>query len=643
MSSYDLENGFELLDKISMKLNERGKYKKIEDVTFLIFDCQSYEDLEIVKTHPITKNIILVGDLKSTEANVTNISRKFWEQNKDKIYDKTKNSFVIHGRPESALEETYSILSEYSKFYPLVLFYSQSEISKKNISSSGYSSQTEEGFTCCINKNIRNFKSYEVENFESIFEEEKEQSPSRNKSSFRIHGKGNPVPISIRKQKSPTKKKETVSDFSFLDGLIYPTHEKQLNKYNVPTSKLWWQHFYEYLKDLLTRIFPADRSGLVDLILTKETLKTHWLACFTHASANPNVNKNYEAVESVGDKTMGYCFKFYIKVKEPGATEERMNNLDQKYMSKDFQSKLSNAMNLNKWMISDKNLVDRMDTSEDLLEALCGTIDTLLYIRKGTLGLGVIVVYNLMKLLFDDITFTSESIVSSAPDKTYVQQFFAGQAFRVISKQQYTNLRRPKEIPEKIWESIVNNMNKTLEKNDINPVIIKEDKESQRGIVDEEKLLPDGKTKITIKLMESYANTARSYGIKLEGKGDIILGQYISNTKNVADKMAYTRAKQFLEDHGMTKQWKDSLTEKKKSSLIQRKDLAFEKAKRRFPEIIGELSIVKPKKSIKVNGRDVTIYQLQGKDSEGTIIPIYTVVTQDSNYDQGVIDEYLDQ
>ena len=26
-----------------------------------------------------------------------------------------------------------------------------------------------------------------------------------------------------------------------------------------------------------------------------------------------------------------------------------MNNLDQKYMSKDFQSKLSNAMHLNKW------------------------------------------------------------------------------------------------------------------------------------------------------------------------------------------------------------------------------------------------------------------------------------------------------
>ncbi len=642
MSSYDLENGFELLGKISMKLNERGKYKEIKDVTFLVFDCQSYEDLELIKTHPLTKNIILVGDLKSTEPNITSLSMEFWEKNKDKLYNKTKNSFVVHGSTESALEETYSILTEYSKFYPVVLFYSQDEINKKDMSLTGYSSQTEEGFTCCINKNIRNFKSYEIDNFETIFENDEESDTRRIKSSFRVPGKGTEVPISIRKQKSPVKGKEIVSDFSFLDGLIYPTHPKQLSKYNVPTSKLWWQQFYEYLKDLLTRIFPKDRSGLVDLILTKETLKTHWLACFTHSSANPNVNKNYEAVESVGDKTMGYCFKFYIKVKEPGATEERMNNLDQKYMSKDFQSKLSNAMHLNKWMISDKNLVDRMDTSEDLLEALCGTVDTLLYMRKGTLGLGVIVIYNLMKLLFDDITFTSESIISSAPDKTYVQQFFAGQAFRVINKQQYTNLRRPKEIPEKIWASIVKDMNKILDKNDISPVIIKEDKESHRGIIEEEKLLPDGKTKITIKLMKSYADIVRSYGIKLEGSGDVILGQYISNTKKVADKMAYTRSKEFLEDHGMTKQWKDSLTEKKKSSLIQRKDIAFEKAKKRFPELVGELVIARLGK-IKVNGKDVEPYQLQGVDANGTIIPVYTVVTQDSNYEQGVIDEYLDQ
>ena len=124
-------------------------------------------------------------------------------------------------------------------------------------------------------------------------------------------------------------------------------------------------------------------------------------------------------------------------------------------MSKNFQSKLSNMMNLNKWLIVDGIPVDRMDNSEDLLEAFCGTIDNLLYIRKGTLGLGVIAIYNLMKLLFDDINFPEESDISSDPDKTYVQQFFSGQAFRIIEKQQYTNLRRPKEIPEKIWGTIV--------------------------------------------------------------------------------------------------------------------------------------------------------------------------------------------
>lgn len=644
MSSYDLENGFDLMGKIIMKLNEKGKYKEIKDVTFIIIDCQSHEDLDLIKTHPLTKNILLVGDLKSEEPNIINISKRFWLENKDKLYPKTKNSFIIHGNPESALEETYSTLTDYSKFYPVVLFYSQEEVNKKEMTPTGYSSQTQDHFVCCINKNLRKFNQYSIDDFEDIREEEREEPKNSVRKSFRVSGKGTEVPISIKKEKVEKKTEPTSSDsdFAFLDGLIYPTHEMQLNKYNVPTSKQWWQQFYEYLRDLLKRIFPSERSGLVDLILTKETLKTYWLACFTHVTANPNGNKNYEALESLGDKTMGYCFKFYVKFKEPGADASRINNLDQKYMSKDFQSKLAKAMYLNKWLIADKSLSDRMDVTEDILEAFCGTIDVLLYMRKRSLGLGVIMIYNLMKLLFDDVTFTSEKAISSDPAVTYVQQYFSGQAFRIIEKQQYTNLRKPKEIPDKIWGTIVNDMNKILAKNDISPVIIKEDKESHRGIVEDVKLLPDGKTKYTIRLMKSYADIVRNYGIKLPGQGDIILGQYISNTNKVAKKVAYEKAKKFLEDHGLTKEWKDSVNEKKKSSLIQRKDIAFEKAKKKYPDLVGEL-IVERGKEITINGRKATLYQLQGVESDGTVVPIYSVVTQDSNYTQGVIDEYLDQ
>lgn len=640
MSSYDLNEGLELLGKISMKINERAKYNQIEDVTFLYFDCQSYEDLDIIKTHPLTKNIILVGDIKSREQNILNISRQEWNDNKDKYYKETRNSFVIHGKPELALEETYSILSEYSKFYPMVLFYSSNEVNKKDINNSGYSYHTENNFICCVNKNLRAFKSYNVDSIKDISIEEKIEPMSKN--IFRKPNSGTEVPIDIRKSKSPTKtkNKDVDVDFGFLEGLIYPTYEKDLNKFNVPTSKKWWQQFYEFLKDLLSRIFPEDRVGLVDLILTKETLTTHWLPCFTHKSANPNINKNYESIELIGDAGMGYCFKFYVKKKEPLAGESRISNLNQQYMSKNFQSKLSNMMHLNKWLIVDGIPIDRMDNSEDLLESFCGTIDNLLYIRKGTLGLGVIAIYNLMKLLFDDIKFPEESDISSDPDKTYVQQFFSGQAFRIIEKQQYTNLRRPKEIPEKIWGSIVKDMNKILEKNDISPVIIKEDKESHRGIIEDEKLLPNGKTKITIKLMKSYADIVRRYGIELAGNGDIIIGEYISNTKKTADQMAYSRAKDFLVDHGMTKQWKESLTKKKKSSLLQRKDIAFEKAKKKFPNLAGDLTIERLK-TITLNGKKVTPYQLRGIDDKGTIIPIFTVPSQDSNYEQGLIDEYL--
>tara|TARA_R110001592_G_scaffold207803_1_gene458772 strand:- start:134 stop:2062 length:1929 start_codon:yes stop_codon:yes gene_type:complete len=641
---FDIDESLKLLGKVVMKLNEMGKFNQIKEVTFIYFDCNDQNSLNVLKTHPLTKNIITVGKcISEKDETIISMTKSFWNKNQDKLYEQTKNSFFIHSSKEDTLQEMYSSLKKYSNYYPMVVFEDVEGIKKTEISKAGYSSYSGDGFICCVNKNLRNFDSYHINDFQKI--EKEDFKTQKGKNIFRSLGKGIEVPINIKKRKETlqVEKNEEMIDFSFLSGLKEPRYEKELNKYNIPTSKRWLQEFYEYLRDLLSRIFPKERRGLIDIILTNDTLKSHWIPCFTHVSANPNPGRNYESIETIGDAGMGYCFKFYVKWKEPYAEESRISNLNQQYMSKDFQSRVSKMMKLQEWLITCGIPSDRMDTSEDLLEALCGTIDKLLFIKRNTTGLGVIIIYNLMGLLFDNITFSDEASKNTEPDRTYVEQFFSGQAFRIVQKQQYTDLRRPKDIPEKLWEKIITEMNKTLERNDISPVIIKEDKESHRGIIEQDKLLPDGKTMVTVKIMKSYADMVRSYGLFLEGKGDILIGKYISNTKKTAEKMAYARAKQFMVESGLTKEWKNSVNKKKKNAALQNKDRVFEKAKYKFPEIIEGSITISRLKTIKINGRDVVTYQIRGTDENGKIIPIFTLTSQDKAYEQGVIDEYLDK
>ena len=456
MSDFNLKKGLSLMDKVVMKLNELDKFTKIKKVSFLFFDCKEREDLKILLSHPLTKNIINVSHIKSDNEKVINMTRKQWNENKEELYNKTSNSFVIEGKEGLALEETYSKLQSYSEYYPIVLFHTDESVKKTEINKAGFSSYVEKGFVCCVNKNLKDFKKY-------YFDDDK-----KSKNIFRETGEGIEVPIDIRKKLSPvsTEKDEDLIDFSFLKDLKSPSHEKKLNKYNIPSSKKWLQQFYEYLRDLLSRIFPPERKGLVDMILTNETLKTYWIPCFTHVSANPNPGKNYEAIETIGDAGLGYCFKFYVKEKEPYSMESRISNLNQRYMSKDFQSKVSKMMKLDEWLITQGIPADRIDNSEDLLESLFGTIDKLLFIKKGTTGLGVIVIYHFMKLLFDNIKFSDEAAKNTEPERTYVEQYFSGQAFRTVERQQYTDLRKPKEIPEKLWEKMVKDMNMVLSKNE---------------------------------------------------------------------------------------------------------------------------------------------------------------------------------
>ena len=652
MENTYFERGFGFLHKVIEKLNELKSIKNITEISVVYFNCSDQSFLEKVLTYPFVKNLVNVGNFKLDKENVINISLEKWKENKEEFYERTKNSFVIEERGESVLGETYSILDEFSEFYPIILFFTSQKISKVRIQEKDYSAKVEEGsYLCCINKKITKnfFSSYTILEFEVL-----KKKLTFVKNIFRKEGEGREVYIDLKKEIKPVEDGQHHGiDFSFLEGIKTPKNDKKLDKYKIPKSRAWIQEFFEYLKDLLSRLIPKEKLGLINIILTNETLKTHWIPCFTHSTMNPNTGENYETYETIGDALQKYCFKMYVLNKEPFVTDERLTNLDQKYMSKDFQSHLSKKMKLQEWMIGLDSEDIRMDISEDLLEAFYGTIDHLLYQIKESVGLGAIVTYNLMKLLFDDYDFpgnskgkTSSSDVSSGtimPDKTFVQQAFKGKAFKTDTKKEkhYTPLTRPSVIPEDIWSKIVKNMNRTLEENEINPVKIRKDTNDHPGIVEEVKKLPDGKSRVTIKILESYVKLLRKYDIYLEGRGDIEIGDSIKNTQKSADKVAYQRAAEYLKTHGITIEWKNLINDIQQSSTLMNEDKALMKAKKKYPEIV-EIKVHRTNPKIRKNIQGVITYQIQGITEEGKLIPVYTISSSDPGYEQGIIDEFLE-
>lgn len=638
MSLSRFTSGITLLDKVVIQLNNLEKYSSVKDVSFVYFinseSKSKIVNIETLKKHPLTKNIIIVGDIDVSSEKIVTINPEKWNKDKDNFYKMTKNSFVIT-ELEMSEEDYYSMLNEYRSYYPICLIFTDVKLKKGKSKESGFGLYAGENIFCAVNQKLKNFDSYHVENFESLQDKQKEGSQLMSmRSSRNIFGKKSGPKVDLTEDKIPIEKSDP--NLEFLIGLPSPSTSQNLNKYNVPTSKQWYQEFYEYLRELCKRFFPKERHVFIDKILTNDTIKKSWIPSFTHSSANPNINKNYESIEPVGDKILGYCFKLFLKLKEPYATEARLNNLDSKYMSKTFQARVAKEMKLDQWLIIQGVPVDRLDNLEDLLEAFCGTIDMVLYEKAKSVGYGSIVIFNLLKLIFGDFTFQEEKKKSSIDNKTFVFQTFQGSAFYM--KQQYQNyveIKKPDAYSIDMWRKLVDAMNKILSAKGETKVLFRRDSKDHKGIEVNRTIRPDGKTMIVVSILKDYAMKAREFGIDIPVK-DVEIGRGVSGTVNTADKIAFKEAREYMEDKGMTMEWRNKLSEKSKFMFLSNLDKVYEKALEVYPDLVSEPVVER----IKV-GVDFTVYQLQGKTEDGTIVPIYTEKSYDNQYDQQVIDNYL--
>ena len=75
----------------------------------------------------------------------------------------------------------------------------------------------------------------------------------------------------------------------------------------------------------------------------------YWIIGVTDESYDNNISNNYEVPEYYGDEVMSAKLAYFMLKEHPDFTEDQMSNIDKKYLSKEYQSKMSDDIGLPNW------------------------------------------------------------------------------------------------------------------------------------------------------------------------------------------------------------------------------------------------------------------------------------------------------
>jgi dsRNA-specific ribonuclease len=182
---------------------------------------------------------------------------------------------------------------------------------------------------------------------------------------------------------------------------------------NTMSQDEWLAELKLKLMDMLVHIIP-DVSLRPEFV--SDRMMPYWARAFTHISFNYSVN--YEELEKLGDAMLRAAFVDYVIRQQPTLSAGEISNISSRYISKLFQSKLSDIMGLPKYLRHSRPSVS-VDMREDLTESFPGAL-----FRIGNAiqeGLGYITVFNYVHMLFKGM----ESLDPSQNSKMRVEQTFA--------------------------------------------------------------------------------------------------------------------------------------------------------------------------------------------------------------------------
>lgn len=165
--------------------------------------------------------------------------------------------------------------------------------------------------------------------------------------------------------------------------------------------------FKAYIRSVLEAVVLDKVTGsMKDTLLeslTNYNAMLIWQLAFTHTSANPDPQGNYDQLEAIGDRMLSAAFKDFSAMKYPRITDTELNEYNSRYMSEEVQAPMGNALKMASWVIVDPIVDVVYKFNEDLFESFCGALTRLADIVKT--GLGYIMVRHMIENIFGPINY----------------------------------------------------------------------------------------------------------------------------------------------------------------------------------------------------------------------------------------------
>lgn len=376
---------------------------------------------------------------------------------------------------------------------------------------------------------------------------------------------------------------ESGADFSWLNGKVLKS--KHDNDY---TNAEWVRDYSVYIKMILSKIIlNLDRKNYTEkkkdeilaLIVNSTTIK-YFIYAVTHDSFQVEPQKNYQTYEMIGDKLLGFSFSFYMRKRFKDVSPSDITNFVKKILSTEYQAKISDGLGLSNWVImyqpgNNKKLLPNAKVREDLGEAFFGVlsviIDKLKYPEDGKESIYIDlfdILNSFLKLMFDKREFNFE--VPGIDDKSYVEQRFQRTIGNIKTGGLNIDHKEYEEDNKKYW--IVK--------------VYVTDKNKQR-LKDE-------------------------FNIRI---GENVLGFGKNKLKKQAEKIAFEKAREYLEEIGFNDEAIDKVKKKIDDSL---KDQVIKKARNEVNK-----NIIDTKFSIYSND-SYALYQLIGVRKDNIKKILYT-------------------
>lgn len=185
----------------------------------------------------------------------------------------------------------------------------------------------------------------------------------------------------------------------------------------IQEEQKWLDGLRDYLyNELLPKATVNEK--LRKLLVSGDTL-TLWMSAFTHESYDPNIGKNYEEFEKLGDSVMKSNFYRFIMARYNNLNKMQISQLGNYYVSKPVQANLANRFGLVNWLRSGGQIDTHM--AEDILESVFGAL-MIISDKVSPMGTGYVLCYNLLIELYQSIKI--DLVHARDPPKTEVKNIF---------------------------------------------------------------------------------------------------------------------------------------------------------------------------------------------------------------------------